>query len=247
MLDRVKIVLVNPSHPGNIGAAARAMKAMGLSRLTLVNPVRFPHHTAIVRAAGADDLLQCAQVEASLADAVADCHYVVGTSAQQRTLPWPLLTPRTFASETSVRLSASPSLQVALVFGRERSGLDNEELALCQHLVQIPTVADFSSLNLAAAVQVLCYELSLAVPHGVNSQESMPLEQAATAAEMEGLYGHLQSTMAALGFLNPAQPRMLMQRLRHLFNRARMSRTEVNILRGLLRAVNWTAQNRSPR
>lgn len=230
--NRIRIVLVETSHPGNIGAAARAMKTMGLERLTLVNPGEFPHPDASARASGAVDVLEQATVAATLDEALAGCALVAGTSARRRGIGPPLLTPR----ECAVRLAAAAAGQeVALVFGRERIGLTNEELDRCHLLVNIPANPEYASLNLAAAVQVLAYELRLvlAAPATPMEAESPP----ATAEEMERLYAHLEQAALETGFLDPANPKHLMRRLRRLFQRAQPDQNEVHILRGLLSAL----------
>lgn len=228
-LDNIRIVLVAPQHPGNIGAAARAMKAMGLSRLALVAPAQFPHADATARAAGADDLLAHAEVTDSLDEAVADCGLIIGASARERRLPWPVVDPREAAAKSHA--VAAPA---ALVFGRERSGLTNEELDRCHAHLRIPCDPDFASLNLAAAVQVVCYELRMAVDAVAPPTPSEPL---ATAAELEGLYEHLRAVSEASGFLNPDEPGVLMRRLRRLLTRAEPLASEVRILRGLLKSL----------
>lgn len=225
-LNQLRIVLVGPQHPGNIGAAARAMKVMGLSRLVLVDPAQFPHADATARAAGADDLLAVAEVHATLAEAVADCQWVVGASARERRLPWTLLDPRQVAHK-----AVSMDVPSALVFGRERSGLTNEELDCCHAHLRIPCNPDYASLNLAAAVQVVCYELRVAAATAASPGLSEPL---ASNAELEGLYAHLQRVSEASGFLNPDQPGVLMRRLRRLIARAEPFASEVRMLRGLL-------------
>lgn len=228
-LHHIRIVLVAPQHPGNIGAAARAMKAMGLSRLTLVMPGQFPHADATARAAGADDLLAHAEVCQTLDEAIAECGLVIGASARERRLPWPLVDPREAAGKAA--LATAPA---ALVFGRERSGLTNEELDRCHAHLRIPCDPDFASLNLAAAVQVVCYELRMAVD---GMKRPAPSEPPATAAELEGLYEHLRAVSEASGFLDPAEPGVLMRRLRRLFTRAEPLASEVRILRGLLKSL----------
>ena len=242
MFDQVKIVLVNPSHPGNIGATARAMKNMGLTELCLVDPVVFPSPEADARASGADDILANAKVVSTLGEALADCEQVFGTSARSRTLPWPLLNPRECAQQALTKSKAKQ----AFVFGRERTGLTNEELALCHFHIHIPTNPDFSSLNLAAAVQVMCYELRISylqaadvpVEPTVKTAVKDAEDQPATHAETQGLVDHLLETMTQVQFLSPAHPRKLMQRMHRLFMRANLKQTEVNILRGFLSAVN---------
>lgn len=231
MPDKIRIVLVEPSHPGNIGAAARAMKTMCLDTLVLVNPLRFPHADANARASGALDILKNARVVASLDEALSGCVFVAGTSARKRELGPPVLPPR----DCALRLLSVPEQDVAVVFGRERTGLTNEELDRCQVLVHIPANPEYSSLNLAAAVQIMCYEILLARAIGVSvDARDSPL---ATADELEGLFAHLESAARDSGFFNPAHSTQLMRRLRHLFSRAELDRNEVNILRGLLKAL----------
>lgn len=232
-MEAIKVILVEPSHPGNIGATARAMKTMGLGRLSLVNPVQFPHEDAVARAAGADDVLETATVCASLDEALAGCEFVFGASARQRSIPWPAMAPRAAAEHVAADLHGR---QVAFVFGRERSGLDNAELARCNALVTIPSDPGYGSLNLAAAVQVVAYELRVA---HLRPEVDTPADgtEMATADELEQLYAHLERVMVSTGFLDPERPRHLMQRLRRLFARARPDRNELNILRGLLSSV----------
>ncbi len=233
-LDNVRIVLIEPSHPGNIGAVARAMKNMLVSDLALVQPGDFPHEKATAMASGADDILASARVCDDMVEAIAGCDLVIGTSARTRRLPWPLLGPEAAMQRAWER---SQQGQVAIVFGRERSGLTNEELQKCHALVHIPTNPEFSSLNLAQAVQVLVYELSR--QSGVTSvptprDEGVPL---ATADEVEGFLEHFEAVMTDIRFLNTAHPKMLMSRVRRLFVRAEMDRNEINIMRGMLSAV----------
>lgn len=230
--NRIRIVLVETSHPGNIGAAARAMKTMGLTRLLLVNPAEFPHPDAVARASSALDVLEGAEVVPDLEAALKGCVLVAGTSARRRGIGPPELLPR----ECAARLTAAAGEQdVALVFGRERTGLTNEELDRCHLLVTIPANPDYASLNLAAAVQVLAYELILARGTAPAPAESeVPL---ATADELERLYEHLERVALETGFLDPANPKHLMRRLRRLFNRAQPDQNELNILRGLLTAL----------
>ena len=229
-LERVRLVLVGTTHPGNIGAAARAMKTMGLSRLVLVEPREFPSAEATARASGADDLLAAATVTNSLAAAITDCRLVFGTSDRQRSIPWPVATPREAAGRL---LAATDAGEVALVFGREHSGLSNEELELCGTLVQIPTNPSFTSLNLAAAVQVLAWELHQAA--GPAPTDAAPA--LATAADLERLYGHFLEVMVATEFLYPDKPKQLPRRLRRLLNKAALDEGEVKILRGFLSHV----------
>ena len=227
--------MVQTSHPGNIGAAARAMKNMCLSRLTLVDPRDFPCEEAMVRASGADDVLRDARVVPDLDSAVADCRVIIGASARLRSVPWPLLTPREAAALAQRAGGDDP---VALVFGRESSGLSNEELDRCTHLVHIPTNPAYSSLNVAMAIQVVCYELMLVrdgdAPRG--DVGNVPVRQA-TAAEMEGFFGHLAQALDDIGFTDERRSAKLLRRLRRLFHRATPDSEEVNILRGILSAA----------
>lgn len=233
MLSNFKVVLVETSHPGNIGAVARAMKNMGLDQLRLVAPKLFPHADATARASGADDVLRGAEVYPTLAEAIADCQIVLGASARDRTISWPTMTARECA-ETWVKPQQSE--QVALVFGRENSGLNNRELDACHYLLRIPCNPVYSSLNLAAAVQVVCYELFVAsgqeYASSIGDRGEAPL---ATGEQMEAFYLHLQQTMADIGFLHPERSKSIMRRLRRLFNRARLDTKELDILRGIFR------------
>ena len=232
-LHRVNIVLVEPTHPGNIGATARAMKAMGLERLRLVAPGRFPSAEATARAAGADDVLHQARVVASVEDAIADCGCVLGTTARLRRIEWPVIDAREGARRAVAESARAP---VAIVFGRERSGLTNAEIDRCHALIRIPAAEHFSSLNVAAAVQIVAYEMRVAV-HGEYVPRAASRTRAATADEIEGFYRHLEATLVAVGYLDPAAPKLLMRRLRRLFSRAGPDRAELNILRGILTAV----------
>ena len=233
MLDNIRIVLVNTSHTGNIGSVARAMKTMGLSQLTLVDPVQLPDSHASALAAGATDILANAQVVSSLPEALADCGLVVATSARNRTLDWPLLDPRESAAKV---LAESPNYPVAIVFGRENSGLTNEELQLAQFHLHIPANPDYSSLNLAMAVQTVSYELRM---------QYLAAEQPAAAAvpayprgeELQRFYAHLEQTLTATGFIVRQHPGQVMTKLRRLFNRARPEENELNILRGILASI----------
>lgn len=236
MLDDIEIILVETSHPGNIGAAARAMKTMGLQKLVLVSPVLFPHADATARAAGADDLLQNARVVESLEEALSHAEWVIGCSARERTLSRQLYEPYACA-----RLVSQSPRKVAFVFGRERNGLTNEELSLCHDQVCIPANPDYSSLNLSAAVQIICYELRMASLS--NKTAPAPTKQAdplASAAQVAGFYQHLEETLVRIGFLDVKQPKKLMERLKLLFNRTSMSVRELNILRGILTATEIT-------
>jgi TrmH family RNA methyltransferase len=233
-LARIRIVLINTTHPGNIGATARAMKVMGLTSLHLVTPKRYPDADATARASGADDLLQHAQVHGSLEDALAGCSLVLGTSARLRSLPMPLLDARRAAEQALVE---SAGHEVALLFGRERYGLTNEEMQRCHFLVNIPSNPAYSSLNIAQAVQILAYELRVAAMGYAGISVPPPDWEPVDAEQMERLFEHLEQTLLDIRFLNPRQPRRLMARLRRLFNRARPDQNEINILRGILTAT----------
>jgi tRNA (cytidine32/uridine32-2'-O)-methyltransferase len=232
--DNVRIVLVNTTHPGNIGGAARAMKNMGFARMVLVEPRMYPHEEALWRAAGAGDVLENAQVVDSLAEAVADCQLVVGTSARGRRIPWPVLDPR--ASAGRVHAAAAAGEQVAILFGREDRGLTNEELQTCNLHLHIPSDEAYSSLNLAMAVQVVVYELRMLGLAGLLPADPCDEWDApfSTVENMERYYAHLEETLVQIGFLDPAAPRQLMARLRRLYNRVRLDEMELNILRGIL-------------
>ena len=233
MLSQIRIVLVETSHPGNIGAAARAMKTMGLTQLVLVKPKEFPAMEAIVMASNADDLLDQAVVVDSLDEAIADCHWVFGTSARDRHLSWPLATPREMAQSLSQRVHQG--MQVALVFGSERTGLSNDQLKRCHAHVHIPTNEQYSSLNLAQAVQILTYECRLAC---IDLLPLAPSEEVmATQQEVQGFYTHLQQALFHLGILDPKHPKKMMRRLERLYQRAHLSGDEVNILRGICKAI----------
>jgi TrmH family RNA methyltransferase len=237
-LDRIRIVLVNTSHPGNIGAATRAMKTMGLSRLYLVQPVEYPSDEATARAAGAADVLLSAQTCRSLDEALTDCVLVIGTTARSRSLEWPCMTPAECARSL---LQHSTQGDVALIFGRESSGLTNEELARCQFMTSVSANPEYSSLNLAAAVQVYGHELRQALEHTEKpysvTEESEP-EPPATNAVMEGFYEHLQQVLRDIEVIVDNRPHQtLLRRLRRLFNKAQLTVTEVNILRGILSAA----------
>ncbi|MFD2191047.1 tRNA (cytosine(32)/uridine(32)-2'-O)-methyltransferase TrmJ [Pistricoccus aurantiacus] len=243
MLERIRIVLIQTSHPGNIGAVARAMKNMGLEDLALVAPrCEFRCADAISRASGADTLLAGAKLFENLEDAVANCSLVVGASARSRTLPWPMQSPRQFGAALPEEL-AMPDNRVALVFGREDSGLTNAELQRCHAHVQIPANPDFSSLNLAAAVQVLAYECRLAwlenepTPINKEPQDDDWDHPPASHADLERFFAHLERTLIVVGFHDPTTPRQLMARLRRLYLRARPDQLEINILRGILGAI----------
>jgi tRNA (cytidine32/uridine32-2'-O)-methyltransferase len=243
LANLIRIVMVETSHPGNIGAAARAMKTMCLSELVLVAPVQFPHADASARASSAVDVLEKARVVKTLDEALEGCALVAGTSARQRGIGPPVLAPRDCMAR--LHAAAASGQQTALLFGRERIGLTNEELGRCHILVNIPSNPDYSSLNIAAAVQVLGYEFMLA--RGAMPAVGDSAEVPATAEEMEKLYLHIESAALETGFLDPASPKHLMRRIRRLFNRAQPDQNEVHILRGLLSALQTPRKARGPR
>ncbi|MHB1950787.1 MAG: RNA methyltransferase [Acidiferrobacteraceae bacterium] len=238
-LTNIRVVLVEPSHPGNVGGAARAMKNSGLSDLRLVSPLIFPHPDAIARAAGAEDILENATVTGTLEDALAECRLVVGTSARRRTIPVPPLAPEEAAHRLLAEAQRGP---VALVFGRERTGLTNAELDRCQHLVTIPADPRFSSLNLAGAVQVLGYELFSAAATTAATTVARRAELA-SRAQMHHFYEHLERVLIDLEFLNPQAPRKLMRRVMRLIDRAHPDTNEINILEGILTAAERLARD----
>ena len=235
MVDHIKIVMVGTTHPGNVGAAARAMKNMGLSQLVLVQPECALDEAAYARCSGAEDILdRCLKFDSLLA-AIADCHYVAATSARLRTLSWTQQAPDELA-ESLIALAGEQ--QAAVVFGREHSGLTNDELKHCHALVNIPTVEGFSSLNVASAIQVICYEIRKAwIRDSGQPMPSMAAEPSASSADMEGYFLHLEQVLTSTGFLDPAQPRHMMARLRRLYLRSAPSRNEIKILRGILSSV----------
>ncbi|MBK8286189.1 MAG: RNA methyltransferase [Ahniella sp.] len=248
MLSHLLIVLVETSHPGNIGSTARAMKNMGLKRLALVAPREFPHEEATALAAGADDVLAEARVFDTLDDAIAPCHLVFGTTARPRHNEAPSLTPRDAAA--MVLREAYLGLNVALVFGTERTGLTNAELDRCRHAVRIPANPEFSSLNLAQAVQVLTYELRLASLELVEPDLPSEPRDLASAGDFEGFMGHLERTLGLIDFYKGREYTRLLQRFRRLYQRAALDRQEVQLLRGMLaeaeRAARIAAATRNP-
>jgi tRNA (cytidine32/uridine32-2'-O)-methyltransferase len=229
-LAAIRIVLVEPSHPGNIGAAARAMKNMGLAHLYVVNPGRFPDPQAQWRAAGAQDVLKNVTVCETLDDAVADCHWIAATSARNRRIPWPSGDIREVAPQV---LGAAGQGTVALLFGRETDGLTNDELQRCHLHIQIPATPEYSSLNLAMAVQVVCYELYLA--SGVHTTAPQAWDRPmASAADIEGMMVHLEQVLTDKGFIDSVNPGQTMTRLRRMFTRVGLDATEVQMMRGIL-------------
>ena len=245
LLGRVRIILSNTSHPGNIGAAARAMKTMGLSRLFLINPKKYPDDEAVARAAGADDVLDKAVVCTTLDEALEGTVFSVALSARHRNLG----PERSQARETApLILEKAAEGDVALVFGNETAGLSNADVQRCQRTVFIPADSEYSSLNLGAAVQVLCYELRLAAHDGRPAEVSRTVpfsSPAATNDDVERFYVHLERIMVTTGFLDPNQPKRLMSKLRRLFGRVTLERDEINILRGILDAVEKNISGKS--
>jgi len=233
-LSDIQITLSHTTHPGNIGAAARAMKTMGLSNLTLINPSNYPSTEATVRASKADDILQQARVVSSIDEALTGCQWVVGTSARQRRHDAPLITPR----ELAAMVSEHDNQKFAVMFGTENSGLTNDELSRCHYQVYIPANPDYSSLNLASAVQLISYELRMEY---LASLDEAPLPEAihepVGAELMQGFYQQMLETMEQTGYYNPDVPKQLLLRLRHMFNRMQPDDSEYQILRGFLSSI----------
>lgn len=236
MLHNIRVVLVETSHTGNIGSAARAMKTMGLSNLYLVNPLTKPDSQAIALSAGASDIIGNATLVDTLDQALAGCSLVVGTSARSRTLPWPMLEPRECGVKCVQEAEHAP---VALLFGRERVGLTNEELQKCHFHVQIPANPEYSSLNLAMAVQILAYEARIAFLD--SQQAALPVNHEPSpyplVDELERFYLHLEQVLDQTGFIRKAHPGQVMNKLRRLFARARPETQELHILRGILTSI----------
>jgi TrmH family RNA methyltransferase len=228
-----RFVLVEPSHPGNIGAAARALRVMDWHELVLVRPHAFPHADATAMAAGADDVLAGARVCDTLEEALAGAGIVYGTSARRRRLDWPEQNARE-AGESA----AAGGEPVAFLFGRERTGLTNEELDACHYLLHVPTAADYGSLNLAQAVQIVAYELRMATL-AQSAPAAAPAEPMPAHEDMARFHEHLEGALTDIGFLDPDNPRLLMRRLRRFFARSRPTALELNILRGILKAAQW--------
>lgn len=232
---RLRIVLVEPSHPGNIGGAARAMKVMGLTRLALIKPQRYPDPQAEWRAAGALDVLDGAQLFDSVAAAVADCQLIIGTSTRSRRIPWPEVDARGAARRI---LDEAPGQRVAILFGREASGLTNDELQRCHVHLLIPANPDYPSLNLAMAVQVVCYELyQHALAGSAEAPDSGWDREAVTSAQLESLIEHWDEVLEELDYLDPDNPGKIMTRFRRLFTRLELDETEAQMLRGFLSHV----------
>ena len=255
--QRVVVVLVQTSHSGNIGAVARALKNMGLCRLHLVSPKQFPSEEAVARSSGASEILDTAKVFDSLVDAVADASYVVGASARMRSFPWPVMSPRDLSGQVVEQLASANTVDdsvtgdactdIALVFGRESIGLTNEELQQCNAHVNIPANPEYSSLNLAMAVQVISYELRMACLNALENDASIsPVlgpesagwdAELSTVSEVEGMLDHLTKVMTATNYYDPENPGLLLPRLRRLFQRRGLDKMELNILRGILKSV----------
>lgn len=258
--QQIKIVLMRTTHPGNVGAVARAMKNMGLNQLVLVNPEFnkvLSENEALRRSSGAEDILENAITVSALDDAVSDCHILVGASARNRKMPWPLMNPHDCANQMLDLLAKPVSVdtipKIAFLFGQEASGLSNDELQRCHYHVNIPAIESFSSLNLAMAVQVICYELRMAFLNVNDSSESILSavlspndtgwdEPLAPVADVEGFMAHLEKTLIMTEFHDPEKPRQLMTRLRRLFQRAHLDKMEVNILRGILTSIHKVAR-----
>lgn len=236
---RIRAVLSHTSHPGNIGAAARALKTMGLTRLYLINPKHFPDPQATAMACGAHDLLENAVVCSTLDEALTGVRLAIAVTARRRELSH---LPMDAREAAQFAVAEAGEGDVAMVFGTEMSGLSNDEVIRCQRLAHIATNPDFSSLNLAAAVQVIAYELHMAIA-GAPVLDNAHFD-AANIDEIENFFGHLESNMVASGFLDPAQPKRLMERLRRLYGRTRLEKEEVNILRGMLNAWDHTGARR---
>ncbi len=230
MTALVRIVLIDPSHPGNIGSVARAMKNMGLADLVLVRPRSFPHADVVALAAGADDVLAAARVTDTVDQAIRDCAFIAGTTSRPRSYTWEFATPR----DAAARIAELPSaVRAALLFGSERYGLANDDLKYCNLLVRIPANPEYCSLNLAMSVQLLAYEVLVAREQPVTQRQiEAPL---ADSGEVERLYAHVAEVLREIEFED--RTGYLMERLRRLFNRAQLDRNEVNILRGILSAV----------
>ncbi|MCU7938431.1 MAG: RNA methyltransferase [gamma proteobacterium symbiont of Bathyaustriella thionipta] len=232
-LDNIRVVMINTSHPGNIGAAARVMKNMGLSRLYLVNPKQFPNYEATAMASGADDLLSKAIVCSSFEEALAGCQLVLGTTARERKLQHDFINGR---EAGAITIKEAGEREVALVFGRERTGMTNEEVGLCHKLINIPTNPDYPSLNVASAVQIVTYEVMMSLHLSDENKKIDHEEQIeyASSDNMERFYQHLQETLVDIDFLQLQQSPQLMPKLRNIYNRIRLKQEELNILRGIL-------------
>lgn len=244
-LSSIRIVMIQTSHTGNIGAAARAMKVMGLSELYLVKPKSAPDEQSVAMSSNATDILDNATIVDTLSEALTGCQLVVGTSARhERTLSWDIQDSRSCGELIAKHASSQPNAKVAILFGRESSGLTNEELAVCQHLVHIPTNPDYSSLNIASAVQILAYECRLAAMNQEQTELTGNYKNTAntddewvSADDLESYFEHLTKVMIDVNFLDPDNPRYLIPRLRRLYSRSGITRSEMNILRGMLASI----------
>ena len=230
LLNSVKVVLVGTTHPGNIGATARAMKNMGILDLALVEPKEFPSDVATFRSKAAKDILEKASVHTSLEEAISECELVVGTSARGRTVPWPVLNPREAAEEMH---KSSLNGKVAIVFGREDRGLTNEELGLCNFHVHIPSDPEYSSLNLSQAVQILAYEIRLSYLQDRHVNKEYWDVELANNEQTERLINHMDELMQEVDFYDVENPRKLLVRVRRFFKRSKIDVMEANIFRGL--------------
>jgi tRNA (cytidine32/uridine32-2'-O)-methyltransferase len=233
-IDNIKIIMVGTTHPGNIGAAARAMNNMCFSRLVLVDPQCPVGEIAYARASGANCILDNRETFTTLEEAIADCQLVIAASARVRSLPWPQLESSEIATQIN---QMDVHSNTALVFGREQSGLNNEEIQMCNFMVSIPTNPEFSSLNVASAIQVLCYEVFKQVPVEQIEKPVDVQDRHASGGEVEGYFEHLQQVLESTGFLSTENPGLIMQRLRRLYLRAGLTHNEINILRGMLSAI----------
>lgn len=245
-LSKVRIVMVHTTHPGNIGAAARAMKNMGLSDLVLVSPKVFPSGEANARASGADDILASARVVESLEEALSDRELVIGASARLRSITWPQMDPRAAADKV-----IGFGLRTAILLGREHSGLTNEEMERCHFLLHIPSNPEYTSLNVASALQVIAYELFVRSQAGIPAQEIPQDQRWATGEAMESFYGHLQRLLEEVEFLHATKhEESILRRIRRIFNRAALEEQEVHLLRGILtriqRRLAESASNKTP-
>ena len=248
-LSHVRIVMVNTTLPANIGSALRAMKTMGLCKLVLVSPKTYPHPDIDALAAGATDLIEQIEIVETLEDAIKDCHIVFGTSARSRTIPWPLLDARP-AAQKSMKAVLQEQQEIAVIFGREDRGLTNEELALANFHVTIPVNTEYGVLNVAQAIQIICYEMRMAatelMEHEVDDKATMKVteddamewdEPLVTHEQMEQFYPHIQKMLEEIEFLDPKNPRLLPLRLRRLFGRIQLDRMEYHLLRGIFSRV----------
>jgi len=248
LLNQIQVVLVEPTHPGNIGAVARSMKTMGLGNLFLVNPKKFPHYEATKRSAGAESVLNDAQVVTCLDEAIGDCTLVLGTSVRDREVTWPTYDPNVTAQRVMEHFNSSDDIEnakVAILFGRESSGLTNEEMDVCHSQIRIPANDIYSSLNLASAVQIITYELRMRFLNENDSPEIVEKkstslderQQLATVEQQQGYINHLQEVLERIDFIKTKPPTLLMRKLTRLYNKSQLTVEEIQILRGILSAV----------